>query len=261
MRNATDHLQGTNFKCRPLCWLESALLLLFSFVSFSVSTEVLLETTSSSSVFSSTLSSTGAAVLCSVASALGLSSELSGSGAGAADSALGSAVLSVSAVKDHMKQTTSLFLMVFQEDCYSDPYCRMIQYVDELKQHSAKSLENTGKTPTSMLCYFGLKLNCWNWRSEVVERFHNDSYCDMDLISGWWCFVFNTNSISSHTPCSGFALLWKSVWDFSWVKAFEWATMMVMRQLITDQLLMSHSHAAVWGCGKVVQPHHYLTQD
>lgn len=32
--------------------------------------------------------------------------------------------------------------------------------------------------------------------------------------------------------------------------------MLVMRRLITGQFLMSHSHAAVAGCGKVGQPHH-----
>lgn len=36
--------------------------------------------------------------------------------------------------------------------------------------------------------------------------------------------------------------------------------MLVMRQLITDQLLMSPSHAAVGCCGKVGQPRHYLTR-
>lgn len=36
--------------------------------------------------------------------------------------------------------------------------------------------------------------------------------------------------------------------------------MLVTMQLITDQFLMSYSHAAVGGCGKVGQPRHYLTQ-
>lgn len=36
--------------------------------------------------------------------------------------------------------------------------------------------------------------------------------------------------------------------------------MLVMRRLITDQFLMSHSRAAVGGCGKVGRPRHYLTQ-
>lgn len=36
--------------------------------------------------------------------------------------------------------------------------------------------------------------------------------------------------------------------------------MLVMRRLITDQVLMSHIHAAVGSCGKVGWPHHYLTR-
>ena len=118
--NVSDHLKGTNFKYQPPCWLKSELLLLFSFVSFSDSTEVLLETAPSSSVFSSTVGSTGAGAggggrLSSATSSLGLSSELSGGGGRAVDSALGSmAALSASAVKDNEKHSTMLYSEVLQ---------------------------------------------------------------------------------------------------------------------------------------------------
>lgn len=97
-------------KYQLLVWMKPALLLLFSFVSFRDSTEVLLETAASSSVLTSTVDSTGAGG--SATSALGLSSELSGAGAGAgvADSVLGSATdLSVSAVKDNKSRKHSCF--------------------------------------------------------------------------------------------------------------------------------------------------------
>lgn len=92
-------------KYQLLVWMKPALLLLFSFVSFRDSTEVLLETAASSSVLTSTVDSTGAGG--SATSALGLSSEL----AGVADSVLGSATdLSVSAVKDNKSRKHSCFL-------------------------------------------------------------------------------------------------------------------------------------------------------
>lgn len=91
-----------NFQCKPLCGLRQRLLLLLTFVSFSDSTDVSLETTPSSSVFSSTVVSVAAEELGSATSSLGLSSALSGVAAGAADSALGLAgVFSASAVGDN----------------------------------------------------------------------------------------------------------------------------------------------------------------
>lgn len=83
---------------RPLCRRGAALLLLFALASLSDSTEVLLESTPSS-VISSMLSSTDAGGVGPVTSPLGSTSVLSGGLAGAAVSALGSAVvLSASAV-------------------------------------------------------------------------------------------------------------------------------------------------------------------
>lgn len=58
----------------------------------------------------------------------------------------------------------------------------------------------------------------------------------------------------------GFALLFGVGGDSSPAKAFDGATMLVMRWVITDQFLMSHSHAAVGSCGKVGWPHHYLSR-
>lgn len=71
--------------------MKLELLLLFSFVSFNDSTEVLLESAPSSSVFSSLRGSTGAEELCLASSAFDFSSESSGGGTAAAAGAGASA--------------------------------------------------------------------------------------------------------------------------------------------------------------------------
>lgn len=91
-----------NFQCKPLGGLRPRLLLLLTFVSFSDSTDVSLETTPSSSVFSSTVVSVAVEELGSATSSLGLSSALPGVATGAADSASGLAGgFSASAVGDN----------------------------------------------------------------------------------------------------------------------------------------------------------------
>lgn len=99
-----------NLKCKPLCRMRPRLLLLLTFVSFSDSTDVLLESAPSSSVFSSTAGSAAAGELGSVRSSLGLS----GVASGAADSASGLAgVFSASAVGDNKSKPHS-FVVVFK---------------------------------------------------------------------------------------------------------------------------------------------------
>lgn len=196
MRNDSDHLQGTNFKHQPLCWLKSALLLLFSFVSFSDSTEVLLEIMSSSSVFSSTLSFISAAGLCSITSSLGLSGELPGSGAGAADSALGSTVLSASAVKDN-KSKPHCFFNGFQENCCFSTLTPIIEW-HNMWMNKNNTQRNILEKKPNINVSVSRKLNWSNWWCKVAEAFHNHlNYYDiMDLISGWLCSVFNTHIIT-----------------------------------------------------------------
>lgn len=138
------------------------MLLLFSFVSFSDSTEVLLETAPSSSVFSSARGSTGAEELCLASSAFGFSSELSGEGAaagasggaagaasdadaaaasgGAAASALGAAV--DMAASSEQNQMLTLIEFGVQTFCNMGQNCRLKSSTGSKKPETTQNQAN-----------------------------------------------------------------------------------------------------------------------